>query len=170
MKYYAGIGSRETPTNILQAMTYIATVLSSVGYILRSGGASGADSAFEAGAGNAKEIYLPWKGFNGNNSVLHNVSKEALQLASTLHPAWNRCSQGAQKLHGRNCYQVLGEQLVSPVEFVVCWTPNGTRSGGTGQALRLAERENIKIYDLALMSNRASLEKYLRQLQEIHNA
>ena len=62
--YYAGIGSRETPKNKCRLMTKIAKILSGK-YTLRSGGADGADSAFEAGAGDNKQIFLPSNYFNG---------------------------------------------------------------------------------------------------------
>ena len=47
-KYYTGIGSRKTPENILKKFKDIATFLETKQYILRSGGAEGADSAFES--------------------------------------------------------------------------------------------------------------------------
>ena len=55
--YYTGVGGRETPPHVLNLMTRIAQGLAKVGGILRSGGARGADSAFEAGAGAAKDIF-----------------------------------------------------------------------------------------------------------------
>ena len=66
--YYAGVGGRETPAHVLNLMTRIAQGLTKVGGILRSGGARGADTAFEAGAGSAKEIFLPYPGCQGNPS------------------------------------------------------------------------------------------------------
>lgn len=54
---YAGIGSRETPRSILDLMTAIARKLEALGYTLRSGGATGADTAFEEGVERLKEIY-----------------------------------------------------------------------------------------------------------------
>lgn len=75
MKFYAGVGARKTPQYILAFMTTVAKALTERGWVLRSGGADGADSAFEEGALNAAnsqhppelpdiEIYLPWPGFN----------------------------------------------------------------------------------------------------------
>lgn len=60
-KIYAGIGSRSTSQSVLDAITQVATKLGKEGWVLRSGAARGADSAFEAGAYAAhggKEIYL----------------------------------------------------------------------------------------------------------------
>ena len=151
--YYAGIGSRSTPREVLDQMVNIARRLFVLGYTLRSGGADGADSAFERGAGNRKQIFIPWPGFNGryarnDGTVFSTVSDAALEMAARYHPAWNRCSPGAKRLHARNCYQVLGLDLSTPAEFVVCWTPSAAREGGTGQALRIARAWDIPIYDL----------------------
>jgi hypothetical protein len=144
-KSYAGIGSRRTPADVLAVMQKIAYLLSKQGWILRSGGADGADTAFETGCNKQCEIYLPWPGFNGNTSYRHDISPQALELASKHHPAWDRLSNGAKKLHARNCYQVLGPNLDQPVKFVICWHDN---SGGTLQAVRLAQSLNIPIYNL----------------------
>jgi hypothetical protein len=130
------------------------------GFILRSGGAPGADTAFEEGVRNgAKEIYLPWRGFNGNSSLLFEpaVDDGAMELAATLHPAWGELSPAAKKLMARNSRQILGASLSQPVSFVVCYTPDGCESeaernrktGGTGQAIALADRHGIPIVNVA---------------------
>ena len=56
--YYAGIGSRKTPNEVLSLIVEIAEYFARMGFILRSGGADGADSAFAAGAFK-KQIFLP---------------------------------------------------------------------------------------------------------------
>lgn len=50
-KYYTGVGSRKTPAHIMEIMRDLGRKLCSEGWGLRSGGASGADQAFEHGAG-----------------------------------------------------------------------------------------------------------------------
>ena len=155
--YYTGIGSRETPIEIQYLMSYISKLMHSKGYILRSGGANGADLAFETLISDKKEIYLPWKNFNDSLSPLYSVSKEAFELASTLHPNWKSLSEGAKKLMARNCYQILGANLDTPSAVVICWTPDGctshssrtSKTGGTGQAISLASLYDIPIYNLA---------------------
>ena len=153
--YFAGIGSRETPTNILQTMTRIAESLVNSGFVLRSGGAPGADSAFEQGCSreSQKQIFLPWKSFNGNCSTLYPPFK----LASIIHPVYNKLSTKAQTLIARNMHQILGIGLDDPVDFVVCWTQDGCESektysiktGGTGSAIVLASRLDIPVYNLS---------------------
>lgn len=147
---YAGIGSRETPHNVLSYMRILAEELAKRDWCLRSGGANGADSAFEKGCdqtAGAKEIFLPWKDFNGSKSELFNQSYGAFLLAEAYHPNWSACKTAARKLHARNVHQILGLDLDTPVKFVVCYTKDGKRTGGTGQALRIAEKLNIPIVD-----------------------
>lgn len=165
MKYYTGIGSRSTPATILTLMTALGEHFAKEGFTLRSGGAEGADSAFEMGAIAARvpsDIYLPWRDFNKHPSPLFEITTEALALAEKYHPAWDKCSQGAKRLHARNMYQILGIDLHNPSAFVVCWTPQGSGSGGTGQALRVAKDANIPIFDLG---NDAILEDLQRLLK-----
>ena len=69
MKYYAGIGSRETPKEICNKMTEIASLLEKQDFVLRSGGAQGADHAFEIGISDQlmMDIYLPYINFNNKS-------------------------------------------------------------------------------------------------------
>lgn len=161
--YYAGIGSREAPENILQLMMDIGFAMAQKDWILRSGGAGGADIAFEIGARRAKgsmEIYVPWKGFNYEDRarligpahldvVVNDPLPQARTIASHVHPNWGACSEGARKLHTRNVSQVMGMDLSTHSKAVICWTPNAAGGGGTGQAIRLAKHIGIPVYDLA---------------------
>ena len=109
MKYYAGIGPRENvPQEILDLMTKLAEALNEAGYILRSGGAKGCDTAFENGAGSRKEILRP-----------KHATPETIKMAMELHPAPHNCNEHVQKLHGRNIQIILGPRLDAPVKFVI---------------------------------------------------
>lgn len=148
-KAYAGIGSRETPKDVQSKMTEIASRLSLLDYVLYSGGADGADAAFELGAVH-KKIFLPWNGFNGrvedgNEYVVPPIN---LDFVNRFHPKPTSLSQGGISLMGRNTYQVLGPNLNSPVDFVLCWTKDGKASGGTGQAIRIATHYKIPVFNL----------------------
>lgn len=167
MKVYAGIGSRETPADVLAVMRNLAYELSGRGWTLRSGGAPGADTAFADGAWDAyfansrrpkPEVYLPWPSFAGirpANARLSEPQPEAFEIARRHHPAWDRLRQGGQKLHARNVHQVLGPDVTAPVlsSFIICWTPGGEGGGGTGQALRIARSYDVPIFDLARPSD-----------------
>lgn len=173
-KYYAGIGSRNTPPVVGLLMKKLAVILAHQGYILRSGAAKGADNFFEQGclaANGPKDIYLPFPNFSGHPSRLNVVGRSALDLSAKFHPAWHKCDLNARKLHARNAYQVLGTDLQTKAIMVVCWTKDGcisgkTRSydtGGTGQAISIATEYNIPVYNLARPDHWAKLEAYVNK-------
>lgn len=140
MRYYTGIGSRTTPPDIQALMTQIATRLELDGFTLRSGGAPGADKAFERGVRDPenKQILMPG-----------DASPEAEEIASRIHPAWDRCNEYARNCHGRNVMQLLGQTLQAPSEFVIAWTPGGEDIGGSRTVLVLARQYKIPTYNLA---------------------
>jgi hypothetical protein len=152
-KAYAGIGARNTPDDVLDTMFELAEDLEQLGYILRTGGAEGADTAFYQGVQNPKnaEVYLPWQGYNNyrtNKQII--IPKQAYDLARMHHPNWDACKPAVQKLHARNNQIILGANLENPVDFVICYTPNGSATGGTGQAIRVADAELIHVFDLGI--------------------
>ena len=171
---YAGVGSRATPPAVLTIMAGVARRLAERGYTLFSGGAPGADQAFERGATD-KTIFLPWHGFQSRPPAAHDQDSpgaEAFRVAALLHPSWARLSPAAQKLMARNTHQILGADLRSPVDFCVCWTPDGceteserTRAtGGTGQAIALASRWRIPVFNL--QRGRSTLDRLAIHLSE----
>lgn len=164
---YTGVGSRECPPEVGHLMTKIATFLYEEGYILRSGGAPGADTYFERGVTNddGKEIYLARKGEFGNPSRLYGVCEEALLMAESIHPNWNapgmtRNQGHGRKLHARNCYQVLGQTLSIPSKFLLCWTENGEAKGGTRTAIKLAELNEIPVFNFGAVKSKKYMEAF----------
>lgn len=153
---YTGIGARKTPGDILHAMVQVGEYMAKAGHILRSGGAQGADRAFEIGCDyksvGRKEIYLPWQHFEKHSSDLFHISQKAMDVVALFHPAWDRLSNGAKLMMARNSHQILGIDLKTPSDFVVCWTPGGKVVGGTGQALRLAAHYEIPIINFGDIS------------------
>ena len=162
-KFWTGVGSRETPKDIMELMTNISYKLGKNSWILRSGGANGADNAFEKGAWETfteerPEIYIPWDGFNQRTEsmgyiVAENlpVWEESKKIASLIHPNWSACSNGAKSLHARNIMQVLGHDLRTPSKFLICWAkPDkyGDATGGTRTAWMLAKGHGIKRFNL----------------------
>jgi hypothetical protein len=165
---YAGIGARKTPSNLRKEMTKIASFLEKYGCILRSGAAEGADSAFEEGVSSPDncEIFLPWKGFSNSSSSLYTPSKEAFAIAKKFHPAWGRLSVPIEKLMARNTHQVLGANLDDHSKFVICWTPDGMASGGTGQAIRIALVYDIPVYNLFNEVDREDLRELCKDIKK----
>lgn len=142
---YAGVGARSAPQEILDRAKVAAFQFYCLGYKLRSGGADGCDKAFEEGHDKGerkykkvnKEIYFARDG----------QRKDCLNIAKEVHPNWNACSDHAKLLHARNCLQILGKDLLTPVDFVLCWTENGESKGGTRTAIKIAEKFGIPVYN-----------------------
>ena len=154
---YTGVGSRKTPQNILSLMYNIAIKMSNLKYTLRSGGAQGADKAFELGASVTDIFYAK------------DCTPEAMAIAEAFHPKWYRCADFAKKLHGRNAFQVLGKDLKTPSNLLICWTADGCKThaqrtvitGGTGTAISIADNAQIPISNLANPEDLDTWQKWL---------
>lgn len=151
MRYYAGIGSRETPEDVCRLMDQIAHELVNEWpfWMLRSGGAKGADKAFERGTEGTFHIYKA-----------KDATEKAIEIAMQHHPAPHNCNEYVRKLHGRNAMIVLGPDLKTPVEFVICWTYKGNKQGGTALGMRIAEAHGIPVFNLAFDRVRDLFERY----------
>ena len=158
MNYYAGIGARTPPLEILELMEQVAQVYAKAGWVLRTGNCEGSDQAFQRGANSVNpklvELYLPWSSYNkevvvpGNKIPTDQLNADAFMLAGKLHPAWENCNGTARRFHTRNIQIVLGEKVKTPVDVVICWTYQGQEIGGTAQGLRAARYANIPVINL----------------------
>lgn len=150
-KFYAGIGSRTTPKEECEKITRIAEALERKGFILRSGGAEGADEAFAVGVKDPQ-----------NKIVLRpkHSTAAAEELASKVHPMWSACKEYVRKLHGRNAQIVFGQNLHQPASFVLAWTLNPTY-GGTSLGIKLAKAAHIPVFNLASPEETKSFVRFL---------
>ena len=79
-----------------------------------------------------------------------------MELTSKYHPNWKNLKEYVKILMARNANQVLGNDLITPSEFVLCWTPDGAESpkqrsrdtGGTGQAISIAYDHGIPVINM----------------------
>jgi hypothetical protein len=182
VRAYTGIGSRRTPASVRELMRAVGARLAAAGWTLRSGGAAGADQAFQAGAaqaGGAIELYLPWPTFQAAN--LHALGAVTLRLerptpaaaaiAARWHPGWAQLSPAARSLHARNSHEVLGADVDAACasRFVLCWTPDasldgsGRASGGSGQALRIAVAHDVAVFNLACPDHEQRIRRLLER-------
>ena len=135
-------------------MGYIAYGLSRRGFHLRSGGAEGGDAAFASKLpDSSKTQFLPWPKYNGiagpsARPLSSTEMSRCKTLASTIHPAWHRCTDAVRKLHARNVAIILGPDLETHSIAVIAWTPKGEITGGTGFCLRLATHYRIPVFNL----------------------
>ena len=146
----ACIGTREIVSDERRMLEEIGAWLVSMGYIISTGNALGSDQAFARGGNSvnpaAVELWLPWESYERAARVPGNVVHKSPQLwmhelSQLEHPAWDRLSQGARRLHARNAGIVKGCTLVVAL-------PGLSRPGGTGQGMRLAKRLGIPVRNL----------------------
>lgn len=168
--FYTGVGSRKTPMAMQLLMMRFAEAAAKKNYTLRSGGALGADSAFENGCDKvkgAKEIFF---------AADTHGREDVFEFAQHFHPNWGACSEYAKKLHARNAFQVLGINGPgqSPTSrFLVCWTPDGYgahpsikrsyATGGTGTAIDIAKYYGVLVYNLFDETCRLLIEESLER-------
>lgn len=149
-------------------MKLCGLVLAKRGWHLHTGNCTGADQAFASGANEIDaamvSLWLPWPSYeleaiNAKNIVHKEPTEDAMKLAEQFHPKWEACKRGGRSLHARNMHIILGKTLDEPVDMIICWTKNGLKTGGTSQALRLAENKSIKVYNLAIEDDILQLKK-----------
>ena len=131
------------------------------------GSGYGGESQFEvyvADQSNIRRSTLPRK----HLAIIRNkdLIAETERIASEVHPAWDRCNEWARGMHSRNCHQILGYDLQSPVDAVICWTPNGNIQGGTRTALMIALKYNIPVFNLGCADKDAVLQEIKSFLKE----
>ncbi len=178
-RYYAGVGARQTPPDVLALMKRAAVWLRGRGWTLRSGHAQGADQAFEEGAGKDAISYLPWHGFEREvdfgGRLITLAEPILLECYDSLVEMGIRYSRNGVKtsvklLHGRNYLQVMGPGTPDcPASlFVLCWAPldaAGKPQGGTATAINLARRHSIKVINLVREEECRKLEQRMQEAE-----
>jgi hypothetical protein len=144
-----------------------------------SGAAFGMDDTWEqayirAGRKNKMNIILPEYNFEGR--TVDNVNyfciqdremypqdliDEADQMIRELHAFYDKLTGFAYWAHIRNCFQVLGHDLMSPSSECFLYAPmNGLHvKGGTNTAFKLCKRHGIPTYNLAVLHEADALRK-----------
>lgn len=165
---YTGVGSRSIPCDKELHIVKLGRHLADLNVVLRSGGADGSDSAFNAGAVLSKnfnpslrEIYIAWEGASG----LHHNPKEGIicptgfanyndarEIARQARGSFEGLGRGGIALHTRNTYQVLGQSLTQPADFLICYAVTvgnkGMVKGGTNTAVQIANKHAIPVINL----------------------
>ena len=169
-KRYACIGSRETPDHILKLTFRFAHILAELGYSIYSGGCrKGMDEAGYRGAYSHKasdksknRIYISWEKMGGwkhdpENGVYcpkdhFENYEQAKLLGEKARGGWHNAGPGSILHHSRNPYQPLGDDLNSPVDFVLTWAPYKSTgpqvTGGTATAVKIALDHGIPVFNL----------------------
>lgn len=166
-KTVAIIGSREAPESELVKIGQIAEFFAKKGWVLRTGGAIGCDSAGLAGfrkvAGSKIELYLPWQGYEDHyGGILW--SQENWNEAAKLHLHWDTMKLNSKIFHSRNVAIALGVDNEQPADVVVCWTLNGEAVGGSAMVISVAKQRKIKLFNLGESKGLDKLRKFCKKL------
>lgn len=182
---FAGVGSRNTPPDMLKEMARVANKLEGLGYTLNTGltfgkQAEGADKAFADGFTDKSKVNLFTPEIHGKRPREQAVAKE-------IHETPEKLTEGSLKLQARNTSQVFGDKLDTPVDFVLAWTPlnnNGevvthadqryyggkdsnNNTGGTGQAIALASLKGMPVINMADPKWEEQLDKLLAEKPDV---
>lgn len=168
-------------------MEKIAEKLAKNSWILRSGGAVGADTAFEKGAKKVNDLAEIYRPENFDRSA-ENIEFCDSYLRPIIDKGRNfdKFRIETKTLLRRNVHQILGKpkfdshenplkevcgircldsRLIVPVKFVVFWIPTediwAEDAGGTKYAVRIASKLNIPLFNLFSLKDRKRLEEWI---------
>lgn len=162
--YFACVGSRNTPLDVLKVMIRLGKTLTDLGYTITSGDAYGADRAFYYGAKQSKyfkqngaKIYVIHDGFLGRSTdddVFIDVRKfkdmkETYQkLAQEARGTLKGLNEKGIALHSRNVLQILGPTLEDKADGIFFYAQTVGKNkvkGGTNTAYQLAKSNQVGI-------------------------
>lgn len=166
VKYWAGVGSRETPLEILHLMVRLGRTLTDLGFPLSSGDAVGADRAFYRGASLSpryaevgSRIYLHKNGYQCRwrdpkqgflvASDYPDTYPRAVQMASQARGGFYGLGPGGIALQTRNVFQIHGHTLQDTIGALYYYgvpvgkPENEKVRGGTNTAVRLGVMANV---------------------------
>lgn len=187
MKIYAGIGSRPVdvvPWGLNQHEMALCRMageyLARDGWILRTGGAKGADQAFAEGAirgGGQVLLLLPWasyefewiasmkaQGADIHCYVVQEDDVAAWQSVELYHKNSNGLSSGVRVLMARNWLILMGRQGKSKVDFCAAFPKVNQYGnlGGTSFGLTICAKKGILVRNFAHSDVAKEVIKYIQ--------
>lgn len=160
------IGSRRTPNDICNMMSLTGKKLQDK-YIMRSGGAIGADKAFEKNVKPENKCIYTVKNFDFSQENYDFCYSELMsiwdkELNFDLYEKYN------QILLLRDINQVLGSKNTSleKSKFLITWTPHENYFkrdvGGSRIAIRCALKHGIKVHNLVNSETLKTVKTWLK--------
>jgi hypothetical protein len=170
---YTGIGSHETPDDILILMRRIGYIMAMKGVALRTGEADGADRAFYKGVVDANKIHRVKfknevfvadspKEYHCVNDIVNIFSSDLMstapiqgfrETAVRIRGSWDNLSYFGAMRHIRNVAQVLGVDGNSPSRGMICWAKPVNPPKMTDTQIRYVEGETNTAYCTAILHN-----------------
>ena len=170
---YTGVGSRETPKDILILMRRIGYIMAMKGVALRTGEAAGADHAFYKGVVDANDIHgVKFKNevfvagspkeYHYVNDIVNIFSSDLMstapiqgfrETAVRIRGSWDNLSYFGVMRHIRNVAQVLGVDGNSPSRGMICWAKPVNPPKMTDTQMRYVEGGTNTAYCTAILHN-----------------
>lgn len=170
-KAYVGIGNPDTPYTVQNQISGLASKLEDLGFTLRSDGGQGGSEAFLRSVKELKEIIIPWKKFNGQESKFCKNKPEAVDIVRKFAPSFDTLKESVQAIIASKAHLVLGPDLLQPAKFLVCWSSDGiedgkkrtAKTGYVGTPLSIAGAYDIPIFNLKNPDALDRLKQFLAQ-------
>lgn len=187
-RFVAMIGSRGAPQEALDLMGLTAEVLCDSGIAITSGDADGCDLASYTGATRSASfplvgarIYLPWNGVGyqserpkrfADNRIFFDASKfenyaYATELAHEARGSWEGLKRGGIAMQCRNPYQILLDDLKTPVASCIFWAipvgKKGLVKGGTNTAVQVARKFGVPTVNLYTDEGMEKIQAFLKK-------
>ena len=94
------------------------------------------------------------------------IPESALERTKEHLAGWDKLTETTQRKSARNAMELLGDNLNTPADVVVCWTKDGKATGITGQAVGLANAHNIPVINLGAPGAPTDIDGFMDTLRE----
>ena len=170
-RVYAGVGSRgqdrgdgrkDIPEDMKARLTAAIQKINKLDYVARTGDADGSDAVVRnKGLLNKVEVF-----------EAKDADERTRSIAREIHPNPDALAKPrVLDLMARNTFQIFGQDLDSPVDFVLVYEPSGydgsglrPERGGSNQAIDMAYRKDIPIINVALDNWEQKLDEVLTEM------
>jgi hypothetical protein len=173
MKAYVGCGASDTPSDVLEMMFKVAGVMSGKGIMLRCSEIGKADEAFVKGSKGRFHTFIPhglidesldepsaatysasvW----GIPSAIDPASADAT-FARSLDPKFLMLSKPEKQWEVVANSLIYGLDRTSVAKMLICWSQPGDH---VERYLKKAEKAGVKVYNLALTKDRATIQSWI---------
>lgn len=168
---YAVAANPDIPEHISQQIVEFAKRLDQMGYTARLGGSDkGIDQMVEDVVAK-KELILPWRNFAGKDSKFTFTTDRAKAVAKAFHTVYETMSDVVKLFLARNARMVMGDKMVSPALFILCWSEDGvetqrektSRTGNIGHLVSIASGAGIQVFNMGRPGSAERLNLYLEE-------
>ena len=94
------------------------------------------------------------------------IPESAFESAKEKLSGWDKLTDSTHRKYARNAMELLGDNLNTPADVVVCWTKDGKPTGITAQALNLAKANNIPVINLGAPDAPKDINAFMQTLRE----